>query len=119
MDRSRLRKSSGPAEQLIARESQLWPTRHGQFDFHVGNAVWSGDRTTRSNTPPASSVAAAQQVLQNVERRENALRTALKRQKKVLKKLKKNAASHGATMKALKVDLKKVRKTRKSDSKKL
>ena len=103
MDRSRLRQSSGPAEQLVARESQLRPTRHGQFDFHVGNAVWRG-QYDRSNTPPASSVAAAQQALKNVEQCENALRTALKRQKKVLKKLKKNAASPGATMKALKVD---------------
>jgi chromosome segregation ATPase len=57
--------------------------------------------------------------LRTVERRENTLRTALKRQKRALKQLKKGAAKHGATMKALKADLKKVRKDRKSVSQNL
>jgi len=67
-------------------------------------------------TPPAASVAAAQKVLRAIERREDKMRTALKRQKKTLKRVKKTLTAHRASVKSLKSDLDKVSETRKSVS---
>ena len=60
-----------------------------------------------ADTPPAVSVAAAQKVLWTVDRRENSLRTALKRHGKTLEALKESAANHRDTVTSLKADLKK------------
>jgi ribosome recycling factor len=57
-------------------------------------------------------VAAAQAVLDSVERREASLRTALRTDKKDLKKLKKRAKRHRATLKGLKTDLDKITSSR-------
>ena len=55
-------------------------------------------------------------MLRAVERREDKMRTALKRQKKTLKRVKKALTAHRASVKSLKSDLDKVSKTRKSVS---
>ena len=77
---------------------------------------WSILSGKRSATPPAGSVAEAQKVLRTVERREDTLRKAVKRNKKLLKQLKKTLSGHRGTVKSLKADLAKVSKTRKSVS---
>jgi chromosome segregation ATPase len=61
---------------------------------------------------PAASVAAAQAVLDSVERRESALRTALRTYKKDLRRLKKKAKRHRSTLNGLKADLKKIKSSR-------
>jgi septal ring factor EnvC (AmiA/AmiB activator) len=58
--------------------------------------------------PPAASVAAAQQLLSDLERRENNLRAALKKHGKQVKRSKTTAKRHRSTLKGLKKDLKKV-----------
>jgi hypothetical protein len=65
--------------------------------------------------PPAASAAAAQKILRNVERREDALRTSLERHKKTLKALKKSAAKHRDTVKSPKADLEEVVKPQSTD----
>lgn len=75
-------------------------------------------QTTASKSPktsqPAASVAAAQKLLRAVERREEALREALKQHTKALKKLKKDAADHRGVVKDLQTQVKKVKKKRQS-----
>lgn len=71
-------------------------------------------KTSEPATPPAASVAAAQKLLRAVERREDALREALKQHTKALKKLKKDAADHRGVVKDLQTQVKKVKKKRQS-----
>lgn len=66
-------------------------------------------KTSEPATPPAASVAAAQKLLRAVERREEALREALKQHTKALKKLKKDAADHRGVVKDLQTQVKKVK----------
>ena len=57
-------------------------------------------------------MAAAQAVLDSVERREAALRTALRTHKKDLRRLNKKAERHRSTLNGLKADLKKIKSSR-------
>ncbi|BDX35182.1 hypothetical protein TUM20985_57290 [Mycobacterium antarcticum] len=105
----RVGKSAGSTKQPVRRASRPTAAK--------GAKVTSGKRL--GPTPAAADVAAAQKILRTVERKENALRKALKGQKNTLDQLKKTAATHRGTVKSLKTDLRKVRKTRKAMSSKL
>ncbi|HEX2308652.1 MAG TPA: hypothetical protein VHI14_10075, partial [Jatrophihabitantaceae bacterium] len=72
----------------------------------------SGAQKPATATPPAASVAAAQAVLDSVERREVNVRAALRADKKDFKKLKKRAKRHRVTLKDLKSDLDKITSSR-------
>jgi chromosome segregation ATPase len=76
-------------------------------------AASKGRTSGRTQTSP-SSIAAARKDLRVLERRESALRAALKAQTRALKRLRAAAEDHRASLKSLKSELKDAAKTRKT-----
>ncbi len=107
-----------PAQRSSKRPSATRQQAGKSQRRNTSTAAPTGGSKSRKNpaktAPPAASVAAAQKLLQTVERREQTLRLALKRQTRALKKLKKDASEHRGAVKDLQAQVKKVKKQRQS-----